>query len=73
MKTNFPIKRNFSQDFLTKNGKNIFTIEYEQASLREYYEFLEKTDTQKHRELFKIIERSINPTLKDKVLLRIGR
>ncbi len=73
IKTDFPVKKTFSQDFITKDNKTLFTIKYEQATLWEYYEFILKTPTEQTLEIYNIFRSQIPLTWKDKIFLYFNK
>lgn len=68
MKHNFPNKKVFHQDFLNTKKKNIFTLKYDQATIWEYYEYINKTPDEQNIELYNILKSQIKYNLKDKIL-----
>lgn len=73
MNTNFPLKKTFEQDFITINGKNLFTLKYEQATIKEYYEYLNYSPQEQARELLNILRKCIKYSLKDKIMLFLNK
>ena len=67
-KTTFPVKKTFSQDFLNKKWNTLFTITYNQATINEYYEFLNKSPKEQTQEIYEIIIKQIKFSLKDRIL-----
>lgn len=68
MKNSFPNKNTFHQDFLNIKGDNIFTLKYDQATIWEYYEYINKTPEEQTKELYSILKNQIKDSLKDKIL-----
>lgn len=58
-KTIFPLKKTFEKDFIDKKWKLLFTLRYDQATLKEYYEFINKNPQEQFLELYKILQESI--------------
>ena len=54
MKTKFPVKKTFYQDFLNKKWDIVFTLKYEQATIQEYYDYLSKNSEDQAKELYEI-------------------
>lgn len=68
MKWNFPNKKVFNQDFLNTKWTNIFTLKYDQATIWEYYEFINKSPEEQTEELQNIFKSQIKYWLKDKIM-----
>lgn len=66
--TEFPLKKNFSQDFISEDWKTLFTLTYDQATIEEYHEFFHQNLDQRMRELYLIIKRQIPLSLIEKML-----
>ena len=73
MKTNFPIKKTFEQDFLNIKWDTIFTIKYDQATILEYYEYINKSQEEQTIELYNILKKFIKYSLKDKILMFLNK
>ncbi len=58
----YPVKKSFEQDFLTEDGKGLFTLRYEQATIGEYYEWLALPDEEKYYSIYKFIRSQIPKT-----------
>jgi hypothetical protein len=51
----FPEKKVFEQDFFSIDWKTLFTLRYEQATLREFFEFTWKSIVEQTLELYEVI------------------
>lgn len=69
MQTRFPVRKTYQQDFINTKWKILFSIEYKQATMLEYYEFLNKDKDEQILDLYKIIKEKIKYTFFDKVKL----
>jgi hypothetical protein len=63
-----PPRKTFEQDFLTKDGKKLFTITYKQATLMEYFEYQWLTDDEKVLFIYGIIHNQCPLTKFEKIL-----
>jgi len=73
MKTNFPTKKTFEQDFLNIKWNKIFTLKYEQATIWEYYDYINKTPEEQSIELYDIFIKQVKYGLKDKILKYLNK
>jgi methyl coenzyme M reductase alpha subunit len=64
----FPIKKIFKEDFVNKKGKVIFTLEYEQATLEEYFEFNQKSEEEQGLEIYNLVHQKIPLTIFERFL-----
>jgi len=69
MQTRFPVRKTYQQDFINTKWKILFSIEYKQATMLEYYEFLNKDKNEQILDLYKIIKEKIKYSFFDKVKL----
>lgn len=69
--TEFPLKKNFSQDFISQDGKALFTLAYDQATIEEYHEFFHQNLDQRMRELYAIIKKQLPLSFIEKILKTI--
>lgn len=61
--TDFPLRKTFEQDFINKDGQNLFTLRYRQATLDEFHEFFALSSTERLLELYKMIREQIPMTI----------
>lgn len=66
--TRFPSIKTFEQDFINPNWKILFSIKYQQATLKEYYDFLEKSQQEQFQELYNIIQSKIKYSFFDRIM-----
>lgn len=71
--TEFPLKKIFEQDFLSENWCNLFTLKYQQATMKEYHEFFAQTHEDQMQELYLIVKKQIPLTFLEKILSLIFR
>jgi hypothetical protein len=64
----FPEKKVFEQDFFSIDWETLFTLRYEQATLREFFEFTWKSIVEQTLELYEIIYLHIPFTFWQKVI-----
>ena len=69
--TDFPLKKTFEYDFLDKEGKNLFTIKYEQATINEYDEFMFLPMEKRFEVLFNFVTEHLPVTWYQKILKTI--
>ena len=69
MQTRFPVRKTYQQDFINTKWKILFSIEYKQATMLEYYEFLNKDKNEQILDLYKIIQEKIKYSFFDKIKL----
>lgn len=69
--TEFPLKKTFEQDFLSANWKNIFTLKYQQATMKEYHEFFALSQVDQIKELYSMIRKQIPLTPLEKAVSMI--
>lgn len=73
MKNNFPIKKTFVQPFLNIKWKLLFTLKYEQASIWEYYEYINKSPEEQSMELYNILIKQIKLSFFEKIFKYINK
>lgn len=66
--TEFPLKKNFEQDFISENWQALFTLKYTQATMEEYHEFFQQSDNERQEELYEFIKKQLPLTLSEKIL-----
>lgn len=64
-----PLRKTFEQDFFDIRWKKLLTIKYEQATILEYYEYINKTTDEQLQEIQKIIEPLFKMSFLDKIKL----
>lgn len=69
-KFDFPTKKHFEQDFIFRD-KILFTLRYEQATLREFFDFYDKNAEEQFIELAEIIIKQIPFTWYQKIIKKI--
>jgi hypothetical protein len=72
-KTLFPLKKTFEKDFINSKWKLLFTLRYDQATLKEYYEFINKDSVSQFEELYKILKKSITYWLFTRLLQKVNK
>lgn len=72
-KTNFPSEKTFSQKFYNLNWKILFILSYKQAKLREYFEFLDKSEEEKQKELYLILRKNLKYSFLEKIYLLFNK
>lgn len=68
MRTNFPLKKTFEQDFLNKKWDKIFTLKYEQATISEYYEYLTLSPEEQTHLLYWILKSQVKLSFFEKIM-----
>ena len=66
--TEFPLKKNFSQDFLSQDWETLFTLRYDQATIEEYHEFFHMSLEDRMLELYSLVKKQIPLSLWEKIL-----
>ncbi len=72
-KTIFPLKKTFEKDFIDKRWKLLFTLRYDQATLKEYYEFINKNPQEQFLELYKILQENIKYGFFTRLLKKVNK
>lgn len=67
-RTDFPLKKTFTQEFITKDGKNLFTLKYEQATIEEYDEYMYLNVDQQVELMYNFVKKQIPLKLYEKIL-----
>lgn len=70
-KTDYPVKKTFSQDFILKD-KTLFTLEYEQATINEFFEFYSLSPEKQILEIKKLINKQIPKTFLDRLKKKLN-
>jgi hypothetical protein len=71
-KTDYPVKKTFTQDFILKN-KTLFTLEYEQATIEEFFEFNRSDKSDQANLIYEMINKQIPCTFLDKIKKLINK
>lgn len=63
----FPLKKTFVQDFYSSNWKKLLSIKYEQATIIQYYEYINKSYEEQIEEIQEIIKPIFKKNLWQKI------
>jgi len=63
----FPLKKTFVQDFYSANWKKLLSIKYEQATIMQYYEYINKSYEEQIEEIQEIIKPIFKKNLWQKI------
>ena len=69
--TEYPVRKNFEQDFLTEDGEMLFTLRYQQATMEEYHEFFAKSETERAKELYDLIKPQFPLSKQERIFAKI--
>lgn len=67
-KTEYPLRKNYEQDFLSEKGRKLFTLKYQQATMEEYHEFFALSETDRIKQLYDIFHRQCPLSFTEKIL-----